>query len=343
MRSLVTILGVAGVFAFGGCGLLEGKLPDAAPPLASMDEPLELFEEPDDEQLRRELATGVFTGVYVASAGGSLDELSGEPVGLLVTRLIENSPGVGAGLDVDDLLYEVRVNEDEDILELAWPSEWRELELGATPGDVFHIVYERAGVEQSCDLRTVVRLDPPGRSASERFREELKVGIVVRTATEVEARDAGLGPGGGAVLVGMAQESPWRAAGLQFDDLIVSVQGEPVAHPQVLLDEIRKAEAGQSLALVVRRSGAELNVSAPVSSRVSEVTGFTIPLIFSTESERGTSETSFLSGLIGWKSTPAAWEFRLLWFIRLTGGDADRLEEVEVPDEPDSPREEGAP
>jgi C-terminal processing protease CtpA/Prc len=302
-----------------------------------MEEPLELFEEPDDEQLRRELAPGVFTGVYVESAGESLDELSGGPAGVLVVRLIENSPGIAAGLRVDDLLYEVSVNEDPEILELAWPSEWRELELESTPGDVFHILYERAGVEQSCDLRTVARLEAPGRTATERFREELKVGVVVRTATEVEARDAGLGPGGGAVLVGMAQESPWRAAGLKFGDLIVRVQGEPVAHPQVLLDEIRKAEADQGLALVIRRSGEQLEIDAPVSSRVSEVTSFTIPLIFSTESERGTSETSFLSGLIGWKSTPAAWEFRLLWFIRLAGGDADRLKEVEVPEEEAAP------
>ena len=37
-----------------------------------------------------------------------------------------------------------------------------------------------------------------------------------------EARAAGLGPGGGAVVVGLSERSPWRAAGLRFGDLIVA-------------------------------------------------------------------------------------------------------------------------
>jgi len=65
------------------------------------------------------------------------------------------------------------------------------------------------------------------------------------------------------------------------------------------------------------------------SCRKSELSSFTFPILFSHEKDRDTSETSFLLGLLGWKSTPAAWEFKLLWIIRFTGGDADKLEEVE--------------
>ena len=39
--------------------------------------------------------------------------------------------------------------------------------------------------------------------------------------------------------------------------------------------------------------------------------------------------TSMLLGLFRWEKTPAAWRVRLLWLIRFSGGDADRLESVE--------------
>ena len=62
---------------------------------------------------------------------------------------------------------------------------------------------------------------PPDREPAETFREEQHAGIVVRTATEVEARAAGLGAGGGAVLIGLAANSPWRQKGLRFGDVIL--------------------------------------------------------------------------------------------------------------------------
>ena len=47
------------------------------------------------------------------------------------------------------------------------------------------------------------------------------------------------------------------------------------------------------------------------------------------ESDRGTSETSVLLGMFNYKSTEAAWRFRLLWLFSFGGGDADRLIEVD--------------
>ena len=54
------------------------------------------------------------------------------------------------------------------------------------------------------------RVAPAERDEGARFREEERVGFIVRSATEVEARSAGLAPGAGVVLVGLAAGSPWR-------------------------------------------------------------------------------------------------------------------------------------
>ncbi|MFQ5517227.1 MAG: RNA polymerase sigma factor, partial [Acidimicrobiia bacterium] len=76
--------------------------------------------------------------------------------------------------------------------------------------------------EAEAVVQAMERLRPADRGETERFREEDRVGVVVRTATEVEARAVGLGPGGGAVVVGLSRTSPWREAGLRFGDLIVA-------------------------------------------------------------------------------------------------------------------------
>ncbi|MEE9392751.1 MAG: PDZ domain-containing protein [Planctomycetota bacterium] len=315
---------------FSACSILQRPLPEALPPLADMEEPLELMNEPDDEAKRQDLALGGFTGAYVGSGESTLDELVEGSDGVSVERIVENSPAAIAGLEVGDLILEAKGPRDEEAREMHYPSDWRALELESKSGEVLEVLYDRAGLEEEAKLSVVKRLNPAERKDAERFREEKKVGVVFRTATEVEARAAQLGPGAGAVVVGLAKGSPWRAVGLQFGDLLTEVDDKPVAHPQVVLDAISAAEPGDRIELVVWRTQRSFDVKAPVSARDSEFNEFSIPLIFSYESGRDRSETSLLWGLFGYESTPAAWRTKLLWFITFGGGEADELEEIEV-------------
>ena len=200
------------------------------------------------------------------------------------------------------------------------------MELDAPPGATLVVGYDRAAVEREARIEVVARVRPAARVGVARYRDEEKVGVVVRTATEVEARAAGLGPGGGAVIVGLARGSPWRGAGLRFDDLIVAANDEPVAHPQVVLNAIRDADDAVTLAYV--RDGERHTVRAPVTRRAGEMKEFSIPLLYSYQKDRGVEETSILMGLFGLEKTPAAWRCRLLWIITFSGGAADRLEDV---------------
>ena len=174
---------------------------------------------------------------------------------------------------------------------------------------------------------TQTRVHCAARQPTERFREESRVGIVVRSATEVEARRAALGPGGGAVVVGMTRESPWRGQ-VVYGDLIRAIDGVEVAHPQVLLDHIRSAPADSEVALELVRDAGLLQVDVPLSRRSQQLRSIQVPVLFSFERDRDESTVSILWGLLGWSSTPAAWRVRLLWFITFSGGDADRLESV---------------
>lgn len=311
-----------------GCGLFQGPLPKEAAPLADMEEPLALFEEPDDEELRQELPKGVFTGLHVEDYAESLDEFEAGSNVVRVATVVENSPADVEGLLPGDWLLSVRRNDEQAAVPVEWASQWRAIELDAEPGDRLHVRVDRAGSEVAATILPMRRVRPGGRHASERFREEAKAGVVIRSATEVEARRAGLGPGGGAVVVGLSRGSPWRRAGVEFNDLLVAVDGHTVHHPQVVLDAIRDAEEGQFLALRLHRDGTDLHIEAPVTRREEEIASFIIPLLFSHEKHRGRSKTSLLLGLLGVESTDVASETTLLWLIKIRSGDADRLKEV---------------
>jgi len=314
--------------ALTGCSsLIPTKLPEKRPPLVDMEEPLDLADAPKDEAERAKLPLGGFTGIYVADARKTLDEMEDVEPGVRVARVVENSPADLAGVQEGDLVVEAT---DAAGVKHAvtFPSQWRAVEIAAAPGSTLHVVLDRAGARKDADLGVVARARAPDRDAVVKLREEDKVGVVVRSATEVEARAAGLGPGAGAVVVGLSAGSPWRFAGIRFGDVLTSIDGKEIAHPQVVLDAIRAADKSATLHVEFMRKGAKETVDVPISRRESEMSKIHVPLVFSYDAGRGESEWSAILGLISYRSTVAAWEMKLLWFIEFGGGDADKLVEV---------------
>ena len=308
--------------AFSACSLTP-ELPESSPALAGMEEPLDLRSEPNDEDQRLALPVGTFSGLYLSDARDTLAAKLEAPDSVKIERVIENSPAHLAGLQAGDLVLEVEVD-GGTAQTISRPSEWRKLELDSEPGSKIVLFIDRAGREAETELTLVKRVRAPARQDTERFREERHLGVVVRTATEFEARTANLGPGAGAVIVGMSQHSPWRAAGLRFKDLIVSINNQPLKHPQDLLTAARD-ESLKSLQVTFMRDGQLKTVDAAKSDREQQITDISVPLLFSYEVGRGHADWSILLGFVRYQSTAAAWQFRLLWLISFGGGDADQL------------------
>lgn len=302
-------------------------LPQSPPPLADMEEPPALFAEPADEDDRRRLPLGTWSGISVTDPRTTLEQrLEGAAAeGVLVAEVAPNSPGDAAGIVAGDLLLEAKIGARTQALTA--PSQWRRIEQESSAGAEVVVRIDRAGAERQTRITLAPRVRATDRVAAVRLREEERVGVVVRAATEVEARAAGLGPGGGAVIVGLSRGSPWRGAGLQFNDLLTRIDGRAVVQPQVVLDAIRNA-AAPALDVEFVRARQPQHVRAPLSARAGEVREVGLPLVFTHTKDRGTTTTSMLLGLIHYKSTAAAWRLRLLWLISFGGGDADRLLEV---------------
>jgi len=322
LRRFVLQFFLPACFLLPGCSLLAPKINKTPPTLFDMEEPLALYEEPADEQERRELPSGGFTGVLVTDARQSLEDLGEAPEGVLVDRIVENSPGDFAGLAKGDLIVEANGQP------MQYASAWRALEFDGQPGSKIAVVYDRAGAERTALVEVEARAHPANRVAAERFREEDRTGIVVRTATEVEARAAGLGPGGGAVIVGMARTSPWRSVGLRFGDLIVAADDKPIEHPNALLQVIRAAPAKSKVKIAYFRDGQRAEIEAPVSRRAQEQQIVDVPLLYYYEKDRNRVVFWVFFAIYKHTRTEAARETRILWLIKLRSGDSDRLEEV---------------
>jgi C-terminal processing protease CtpA/Prc len=324
LRPLLPLL----LLPFAACSLSSDRLPEKGPALADMDEPLDLRAEPDDEAARAKLALGMFSGIKVADARDSLAaKLGDEEPALKVVEVVENSPAAAAGVQVDDVLVDVTID-DGMKSPLTRPSEWRRVELNTPDGLPVLLTIDRGGRAVRATFLMDKRVAPPVRQTTARFREEDRVGVVFRTATEVEARAAGLAPGAGAVIVGLSRRSPWRTVGLRYGDLLTAVDGAPVAHPETLLQALR-APGRETVKLAYRRGDAPAEVEAPLSARAQELQEVSVPLLYSYEHARGATEWSAVIGLLKYRGTKAAWRVRLLWLISFGGGDSDQLLEAD--------------
>ncbi|HEU4418127.1 MAG TPA: hypothetical protein VFT55_04265, partial [Planctomycetota bacterium] len=109
--------------------------------------------------------------------------------------------------------------------------------------------------------------------------------------------------------------------------LLTAVAGCSVAHPQDVLTALRDPEV-ETVRIDYLRNGTPQHVDAPLSQRNRDLTEVTVPALFYYSSDRGSSEVSMLLGLVNYRSTAAAWRFRLFWFIAFGAGDTDQLLEV---------------
>lgn len=323
---LVGLLGLLAV-VLTGCGGLSGLRTEAVP-LEDMEIAHTQFDMPEDEEQRQQLPLGVFTGIEVGDSRQTLQERLGEPEGVLVTKVVENSPAVAADIRVADILWEATVD-DRDPVALAWPSDWYKIEQAASVDSDVYVLYDRAGKDLETTLKPVRRLSPPARLPGTRFREEAKVGVIVRNASEVEAHAAGLARGEGSVVVGLARSSPWRKAGVQFGDVILRLNDRTVKNPQELLAVINDLLPRDPVTVTVFRDNRSLTFDTTVTERQEEVKQVRIPLIYSYENDRGIKKTSILLGLYRVRKTAVAAQYTWLWLIHYAVGDASRLEEVQ--------------
>ena len=81
------------------------------------------------------------------------------------------------------------------------------------------------------------------------------MGMAVRGLTPAQARDAGLGERGGALVTAVLAGSPAAALGLRSGDIIVSVGGQALGDASDLEERVKMLAPGAPAVLRVWRDG----------------------------------------------------------------------------------------
>ena len=140
-----------------------------------------------------------------------------------VLRMYDGGPGVRGGLLVGDLVVEVaghKVGSRGDVnARLAERS----------PGDAVEIVVLRSGARQRLRVETT---RPPDDLGVRALRDTLGVSVEIARA------------GRGVAVSAASAEGAWTRARLQAGDVIVAVEGQPVANPEELVAALARAKAG---------------------------------------------------------------------------------------------------
>lgn len=95
-------------------------------------------------------------------------------------------------------------------------------------------------------------------------RAPLSIGVDVIPVSEEIAASSGLDAAQGALVLGVQFLSPAMRAGVQIDDVILSVNGDPVDEENPLSSLLQDYAAGDTVTLVVVRGGEELALDVQV-------------------------------------------------------------------------------
>ncbi|RQR62337.1 Do family serine endopeptidase [Burkholderia sp. Bp9126] len=164
--------------------------------------------------------------------------------GALITMVEPGGPGAQAGLQAGDVVLAIDGKPIADSADLLGTV------AGMRPGRVADLLVWRAG--RASHLQATVGAFDSGDAPSDDAQGLARFGLALRPANEQERRQLGVSHG---LVIGQASGAAARA-GLRAGDVVLSVNGAPVANAGALVGEIERARG--TAALLVQRGGTRL-------------------------------------------------------------------------------------
>ncbi len=183
-------------------------------------------------------------------------ELPGMTHGVVVSDVVEGSPGAKAGLRVGDLITEFDGHRVNDAHRLRWLAS-----ISGVGRDV-NVVTRRDGAEQKLTAKMAAL---PSAAPAEEIPQPIEWGMVVRSVDIPTARAQGLALPFGARVQEIKRGSVAARAGVKPGDVILKVDDYAIRIPRMLPSALQRVEDGSVARLVVRRAGKTvfLNVKRP--------------------------------------------------------------------------------
>lgn len=255
---------------------------------------------PEVDAWEVEARGGAFLGIDgEENDSGSLDALFFDP-GVRVARVVRNSPADAAGVRAGDVVLaidELEVSDPDALLTAAGTLEpgaavTLRVRRGDTVFDVPVTLVPRGG-DVPADARALYHVDP------------------------LRSRAGWASVPGGARLAAAAPDSPFARADLAVGDVVVAVDGAPVASAR---DLVRRLQARDEGARVDVRTADGRTRRVTLQEVPRRVTGVSIPILFNYEAAADGSRTAW--------AVLDFWLFQILEYERL--GSERRWELIEL-------------
>jgi serine protease Do len=185
--------------------------------------------------------------------------------GVVVSEVVPGGPGDKAGLKVGDIVVAFNGATIEDA------NQFRQLVAQSAPGAVATISIIRDG--QKTDLKATLGTRPaepqakaaPGKGQEAPPKASSALGLTVETLAPDIARQLGLkADDTGAVITDVTSAGAADEAGLRAGDVIKEVNRARVKTAEDLEQEIKRYKSGESIALLVVRSGVTFFVALTI-------------------------------------------------------------------------------
>lgn len=232
---------------------------------------------------------GAFLGIYMDDLTLKMKRESNYPhdTGVLITKVIPDSPADEAGLEDGDIIFSFDGKEVED------PAELSRIVGSKKPHDKVKVIFYRDGkkIETTVELRKkpwkvneidwedigkcardiAVRAGKMGRYASRYVKDIFifrgRLGIEVHDLNSVLARYFKLSTPKGVLVLDVVEGSPADKAGIKPGDVILSLNGEEVEDIDDLTDKLGDMEfrKGDIVELKVMREGRKKSIKLEVT------------------------------------------------------------------------------
>lgn len=207
------------------------------------------------------------------------------PQGAYVTRVASGSPADKAGIMTGDIIVEfdgervrsarqlsrlVRESADDRAVKSTIVRDGNRRSIDLTPSnDRIFTLPDVSGLDRQ--LRDMAknfefRYDGPGgRGFGSWYTGRGRLGVALSSVGDQLATYFGVKSG--VLVTSVDMDSPAGRAGLKAGDVITSINSRSVNDPSDVLDEVRRAEDGGSLAITVTRDRKELKLTAKMPDR----------------------------------------------------------------------------